>query len=148
MACSRSPLAFTGFHGARTITGAGAATHMLGRFRTSLFRIEFQGHENVSAKCLETSPRNVSRKHLREKRFSDEQGRIRHTGVSSSFRGVETISILSFIGPSAPMKCRFCASIATPLKVGRRKWLTFQHGRPGHRLLLQSTIRIILIWQL
>ena len=28
--------------------------------------------------------------------FSDEQGRIRHTGVSSSFRGVETISILSF----------------------------------------------------
>ena len=28
--------------------------------------------------------------------FSDEQGRIRHTGVSSSFRGVETISKLSF----------------------------------------------------
>ena len=96
MACSKSPLAFTGFHGARTITGAGAATHMLGRFRTSLFRIEFQGHENVSAKCLETSPRNVSRKHLRKKRFSDEQGRIRHTGVSSSFREVETITKLSF----------------------------------------------------
>ena len=66
--------------------GRGPRTHVLRRFRTFFFfRIEFQGHENVAAKCLETSPRNVSRKRLREKRFSDEQGRIRHTGVSSSF---------------------------------------------------------------
>ena len=66
-------LSSTGFHGARTITGT-RAPHA----------------------CVEKIPNAFffSDRVPREKKFSDEQGRIPHTGVSSSFRGVETISKL------------------------------------------------------